>query len=67
MDFNHMSDWTEFEYNKIFGVYAPEEHFGPLQSVDKQLVDPARIKLVEVIQNLTLDWRLETNAEYTAS
>lgn len=22
IDFNHMSDWTDFEYEKVFGLYA---------------------------------------------
>jgi hypothetical protein len=42
-----MSDWTEFEYEKVFGLYAQEEDFGPLTVIDKPLIDPLRIKLVD--------------------
>lgn len=61
-----MSDWTEFEYEKVFGLYAQEEDFGPLTVIDKPLVDPLRIKLVdEKVSNMTIDWRDQTNTDYT--
>jgi len=30
IDFNHMSDWADFEYKKVLGVYEDDERLGPM-------------------------------------
>lgn len=61
-----MSDWTQFEYERILGVYAEEEMFGPLTTIDRAhpIVDPNRVKLDVLNYNSShMDWRLETNED----
>ena len=56
-----MSDWTDFEYKKVLGVYEDDERFGPiLVSGPPSKVD--KMKLTQEDYNFTVDWRQITNA-----
>lgn len=61
IDFNHMSDWTDSDYDKILGVLNEEERYGPLETPLLPLAKPSilnKIKLHVENHNLTaIDWR----------
>jgi len=62
MDFNHMSDWTEYEYRRIMGVYQEDEMFGPLDYMPSKPIETRTKLTIFPNFNLTVDWREVTNA-----
>jgi len=58
-----MSDWTEYEYSKIMGVYSEDDQFGPVSFTEKTKEVEPKLKLDEIVNyNTTVDWRTITNA-----
>ena len=58
-----MSDWTEYEYSKVMGVYSEDDQFGPVSFTEKTKEIEPKLKLdVNLNYNTTVDWRTITNA-----
>lgn len=55
-----MSDWTEFEYRNVMGVYQDEEMFGLLADPGQPNISN-RKKITIEDYNFTVDWREITN------